>query len=239
MAENLVARIGDMQQQGMSDEDIVATLAQEGVNPADINDAIGKSNIKSAVYQEPAPGEQLPAEGYPQDQMPQQPMPPAGGGMPMPPAGGGYGGQFVQGMSSETVTEIAEQIISEKLTAVTKSITTIDVFRDNVQRIVNSLDERLKQVESVIDELKSAIIKKFGEVGENVEAIKNEMGMVQDSFSKVVKPWTEQAAKGNRQTAPARAPAPEPEPEEAEAEPEEEQGSGEDLIKRLKPKRKR
>jgi len=248
MAENLVKKVGEMKQQGMSDQDIAVALAEEGASPADINDAIGKSQIKAAVNQEPA-GEQMPDQ---YGGMPDQGAMPPEGGMPMQGAGPGPGAypEYVQGMSSETVSEIAEQIISEKLADLTKSITQIDVFRENTEKRIVNMDERLKKVESVIDELRSAIIRKFGENAENIEAVKNEMGMMQDSFSKVVKPWTEGAKPTQTRAAPVEEPSEEEEEEPAKyvkkakknnkSRKSEEEASEEEenLIRKLKPKNK-
>ncbi|MEM4230666.1 MAG: hypothetical protein QXF25_02220 [Candidatus Pacearchaeota archaeon] len=189
MADNLINRVLQMQQQGYTDDQIAMTLTAEGISPKEITDAINKSKIKAAVYAEPPPAgvpEATGLEAYPATPMPGTPIGPEAA----PTGGAGYE-SYVPGMSSETVTEIAEQIVSEKLAEVTKSISNISVFKEKIEKQVSLLDERIKKVENIIEELRSAIIRKLGEFSQNVEDIKNEMSMMQDTFSKAIKPLAE------------------------------------------------
>lgn len=195
MANNsLINRVVMMQQQGYSDDQIVASLGDEGLSPKEINDVMAKSKIKAAVYQPeyqyqpqqaqyPMPAEQQPvAQAQPQPIQPQQQEQQA------------YP-EYVQGMSTETVTEIAEQIVADKITELTKSISDISSFKERVTRQVVMLDERLKKIESTIEDLRSAIIRKLGDNAENVKEIKEEMGMMQNSFAKVMTPLAENVRK--------------------------------------------
>lgn len=193
-------RVIGMQQQGYSDEQISQILSQEGISPKEIIDSINKSRIKAAVYQpEPFYPEQYAESQVQQPAMPQQvPMPQPAPIMPSVSAAEPsqqYYPEYVQGMSTETVSEIAEQIISEKVTELTKNISDISVFREKIEKQVSILDERLRKIESIIDELRAAIIRKIGEHGENIREIKDEMGMMQDSFSRVMTPLAENVRK--------------------------------------------
>jgi len=191
--ESTLNQVMAMQQQGYTDEQIAAGLAEQGISPKDINDALNKSRIKSAVYQpeyaypEPYPQQAPQAQGA----QPAQVAPAA----PQGQAGQGYYPEYVQGMSTETVTEIAEQIISGKMDILSKSISDIAVFKEKIERQVSLLDERLKKIEGIIDELRISIIRKIGEYGENAQSIKEEMAMMQDSFSKVMTPLAENVRK--------------------------------------------
>ena len=51
---------------------------------------------------------------------------------------------------------------------------------------IDNIDDRLKKIEEVIDLLQKAIINKIGSFGDNIEQIKEEMGMMQESFSKAL-----------------------------------------------------
>jgi len=186
--ESLINHVVMLQQQGYSDEQIVASLGQEGLSPKEITDVMAKSKIKAAVYQPEyqyqAPEQQMPAQ-YPQPSYPAQPSPEQPAAYP----------EYVQGMSTETVTEIAEQVVSEKVTEISKNISDISAFKERVTKQTAMLDERLKKIESIIEDLKMSIIRKLGEHAENVKDIKDEMGMMQNSFTKVMTPLAENVRK--------------------------------------------
>jgi len=198
MANNVLNRVMEMQQQGYSDDQISMMLSEEGISPKDISDALNKSQIKAAVYQ---------PEAYPETQFAQQAPPAAGPATVMPGPSGQYP-EYVQGMSSETVSEITDQIVTEKLTSALKPIADLAAFKESSTKKISMIDDRLKKVESLIEELRSAIIKRIGDFGQNVEEIKNEMSMMQDTFSKALKPIIERKKEA--------LPEAKPEPEEAE-----------------------
>jgi len=212
MAANLINRVIELQQQGYSDDQIASAMSEEGIPPNQIMDAINKSKIKAAVYQPEAAGYPVP------DQYPQQ--------MPMQQQAAGAQGnypEYVQGMSSETVTEIAEQIISEKLADITKSISKVTASKESMEKRLALTEEKIAKAESIIEELRSAIIRKIGEYGQNLEGIKNEMGMMQDSFSKALKPLAETAKKARAEFS---------EKKEKEAQPEAGEDSEDSFLER-------
>ena len=55
-----------------------------------------------------------------------------------------------------------------------------------LQARVENISERLKKIETTIDKLQIAILEKVGSYGQNLESVKKEMSMMQDSFSKMV-----------------------------------------------------
>ena len=181
MAENLLNKVMEMQQQGYQDDQIAMMLTDQGISPKDITDALNKSKIKAAVYQ-PEYGQD--AAAYSENQLPAQTQ-------QAPTVQPNYP-EYVQGMSSETVSEITEQLISEKLGNVLKSISDVSVFKERTDKRISLIDDRLKKIEMLVDELRSSIIRKIGDFSQNVEDIKNEMSMVQDSFSKIVRPVVEE-----------------------------------------------
>lgn len=201
--ESILNRVIGMQQQGYSDEQISQILSQEGISPKEVTDSLNKSRIKAAVYQpEPFYPEQYAEQVVQPAAMPlQAQMPQPAAAMPTMPGAPAaepsqqYYPEYVQGMSTETVSEITEQIVNEKITDLTKNISDISIFKERIEKQVSMLDERLRKIESIIDELKAAIIRKIGEHGENIREMKDEMGMMQDSFSKVMTPLAENVRK--------------------------------------------
>ncbi|MBU2052850.1 MAG: tektin family protein [Nanoarchaeota archaeon] len=201
-----------MKSQGTSDEDIINRLQQQGVSPKEINDALGQSQIKSAVSDSDTPEGMEPSVlqqggGTPQIQeMYGQDLytPPPLQAEPLPPQyapqqeyyqeGGYEGGYAPEGLDTETMIEVAEQVFSEKIKKLQKQVGDINEFKTLAQTKLENLTERVKKIESIIDKLQISILDKVGSYGKNLEGIKKEMSMMQDSFGKMVKHATTRPA---------------------------------------------
>ena len=90
------------------------------------------------------------------------------------------------GTNTNTMIEIAEQVFSEKIKKMQKQITELIEFKTLAQTKINNTADRLKRIETTLDKLQIAILEKIGSYGQNLETIKKEMSMMQDSFGKVV-----------------------------------------------------
>ncbi len=101
------------------------------------------------------------------------------------------------GADSDTVIEIAEQVFSEKIKPIQKSVDDLTEISTLVQSKIENFSDRLKRIESTIDHLQSAILDKIGSYGSNLDSIKKEMSMMQDSFGKVVNAAVEGEARKN------------------------------------------
>lgn len=186
----LLEMISELQNQGVSEQDIIQNLKEQGYSPTDINDAMNQIRIKSAVtgdyeqsqnmqqgilqqeYQQPIPA---PAPGMPQEYAYQQQYSPEY--YPPQPA-----------VSNETITEIAEQIVYEKLAELKKLIGNIAEFKIMSDAKISSIDERLRRIESIIIQLNSAILKKVGDYGQAIEDLRDDVSSTQESFSKLINP---------------------------------------------------
>jgi DNA-binding transcriptional MerR regulator len=178
-----------MKRQGIPDNEIISQLREQGFSPKEINDALRHSEIKDAVSREnpedtaPAPGEEdvytPQQENYPpaQEQTTQEYY----------PQENYYSqGQPSAGLNSDTIVEISEQVFQEQSKKMKKSVDELNEFKSLSQaRIENALD-RIKRIEAVIDKLQISILEKIGTYGSNIEGIKKEMSMMQDSFGKMV-----------------------------------------------------
>ena len=58
---------------------------------------------------------------------------------------------------------------------------------------IENISLRVKRIESISDKLQTAILEKIGSYGSNLESIKKEMSMMQDSFGKMINPLAERA----------------------------------------------
>lgn len=87
---------------------------------------------------------------------------------------------------TDTIIEITEQVFSEKIKKEQKQIEILNEFATLAEGRMSNDHERIKRIEDIIDKLQIAILEKIGSYGRNLDSIKNEMGMMQESFEKMV-----------------------------------------------------
>ena len=102
--------------------------------------------------------------------------------------------------TSDTMTEIAQEIVDEKLQKIDKEIGNLAEFKINMDSRMKSLSDKIKRIESIIDKLQLSILKKVSMYGEDLSEIKSEITKTQESFSKVLNPLVDKA----RQAKPAK-----------------------------------
>jgi len=210
----ILSRVKEMQQKGLGEPEIIQKLKEEGIPANEIDAAIEQSKIKAAVSQEELAQENpLPAEQSPMQAI--EPATQETGGMqesvmtgqapaqtqpvqepaettpeyiyPTPQTYSEYQEyQPYSESSAETITEIAEQVAEDKVAQIKKEISNLATLKMTTERKIKDIDERLKRIEQIIDKLQATIIGKIGLYGENIEDIKKEMEMMQDSFSKAL-----------------------------------------------------
>jgi len=199
----LVNKVKEMEQQGLSEAEIAQSLEEQGFSPLEINQSLDQAKIKSAVNNESVDAlttsemqpslvetdettEQMPIE-QPQEETPQYIYP-----TPNYPQSPTYQ-EYQPYSSAETVTEIAESLIEEKLNKLRKDFLALQQFKEISETRIKSIDDRLRRIEDTIERLQATIIGKIGNYGQNLQEIKQEMGMMQESFSKALNPLIDRA----------------------------------------------
>ena len=194
-----------LQTQGVPPKEI-----NDALNQAQVKSAVTQSESnQKPMAQVPSPyGEQqqMPT-GQPQQQMPTgQPQQQTTAGQPQdqmqPAANDPYqnyyqdtpqaytGDEYYQQPTydTETITEIAEQVISEKFKEFNNKTGDIATFRSVTQDKIDDMNTRLKRIETTIDKLQQAIIQKIGEFGDNTASIKKDLSGLHDTTSKLMNP---------------------------------------------------
>jgi len=107
------------------------------------------------------------------------------------------GGYSYSGGASDTSTlmEIAEQVFAEKIKNIQTALENIVEFKTLTSSKITLFEDRLKRIETTLDQLQVSILEKIGSYGQNLESIKKEMTMMQDSFGKVVNTALDKNAK--------------------------------------------
>jgi hypothetical protein len=211
-------QVTQMRREGRTDEEIISKLKEQRVSPKEINEALNHSQIKNAVsdIRGDDPPEPLPEDsqqysdqsygdynqttqeqqnvGYDQSQVynpqPQEYYPQQ--------SYQGYGDTYSQQTSTDTIIEVSEQVFEEKSSDIVKKIDSFEEFKSLTQTRLEDLNERVKRIEMLMDKLQAAILEKIGSYGSNLESIKKEMSMMQDSFSKTLSPMVEIAQNKNK-----------------------------------------
>jgi len=213
----ILEEITRMKNQGIKDEEIVNSLQQQGISPREINDALNQAQIKSAVSgtvpsegMQPSimeqgtppqsPSQQAQATYTPQTQeIPEGQMyaPQQGYAQPQDAYQQEAYGEYVPGerSDSDTMIEIAEQVFSEKIKKMQKKVEEVNEFKTLAEVKIDNIARRLKRIETIIDRLQISILDKIGSYGKNLESIKKEMSMMQDSFGKMINPLADKVEK--------------------------------------------
>ena len=173
-----------MQQQGMSQEQIVQNLKNQGYNSSQIFDAMNQASAKGGVGA-PAP----PGPGGPPP-----PPPPGGGAMPPPPPPGGAmmpapGAPAEAG--GERFEEIAESIVDEKFKEFEEEFKKVKAKQDANSEIIAKLQQSVTDLKSGMDNLHKAIVSKIGEYDQNLLSVGTEIKAMEKVFSKVLPTFTE------------------------------------------------
>lgn len=185
-------RVVQMQEQGMSDNDIINTLKNEGVSPKDISDSLAQARIKMAVSQEDPNSQQEQQQYSPQEQYAEQPQyadqqyAQQEGQYQEPYPEQQYADQ--NSMSIETMTEIIDRIIAEKLKDVNQKIKPVLDFKNKAEEDLQDLKERVKRIESSNDALQKAVIGKIGEFGQSTSMIHQDLENLHGTVSKLMNP---------------------------------------------------
>lgn len=186
-------KVIQMQSQGMSDSDIAYSLRNEGVPAKEINDSLAQAKIKTAVNQ-PSPEY---SENYAQPPMPSSPQMAQQQDQQYAPytqTPQAYGDQ--QGyyypeqpqMNIETISEIVDRLLLEKLKEMNTKIRTINDFKLKAEEDLKDLKERLGRIESTIENLQRAVIGKVGEFGESTQLIHKDLENLHGTVSKLMNP---------------------------------------------------
>lgn len=234
--------IRKLQQEGMSDQQIMDSLKQQGIPLQEITNYIAQAKIKQAVNypdnpqemqnnyktigeqnsitksstdydmqssimdpgaeqnQPPQPQKpsmpQMPTSSEQNVQYTQPPMQEYESQEPMP-----YPDQYAQqnyqapqqnysssydyAPASETISEIAEQIVFEKISPLKEKIKESLNFKSMMESRLDYLESRLLKIEKIIDRLQLSVLQKVGDYITNVEDIKKELIETQKTFKSI------------------------------------------------------
>ena len=174
-------QVTKMKNQGLPDDEIATKLQEQKISPKEINDAMDQSKIKNAVsdtegmqpsiMNAPKPTREggdtytPQTREYEQDTYTPQPEDQQEEYTPQP----SYDEYpSLTGTDTDTMIEIAEQVFSEKMQKIQKQLEKLNEFQTLSQVKIDSTAERLKRIETIIDNLQISILDRVGSYGKNL-----------------------------------------------------------------------
>ena len=88
-------------------------------------------------------------------------------------------------ISPDTISEISEQIVAEKMLEVRKHLNKFTDFKTEIEAKAEAIEQRLTRMEKIIDALQTSVLHKVGEYGTNISDIKKELITTQKTFAKL------------------------------------------------------
>ena len=196
--------------EGEGNEEQTTAVSESEDNEGMMPSLSDSEEISQEETQEEAP-EAMPDNNQPQavpqapinEQYPSYPQENYGNPVPTPYAGDygyndmnqGYEEGYSGAINTDTISEIVEQNISEKITKVMNVLTALSESKVLLSTKQDKMEERLSRIESIIDELQMTLIRKAGQQEENIEDIKTEMEDMREGFQKVVNPLVDNLKK--------------------------------------------
>jgi|SRR3989344_66569 len=178
-----------MRQEGMSESQILEYLKSKGIPSNEASDLISSAKIKEAVSgrqtdpQYTVQEEDMQKSIYSSEDSDEQNKPEYA--EQTQPQYENYQ-QYSPSINIETISEIAEQAVIEKISIVKNKMEKLAESQNLLESNLLNIDERLKRMEKIIDRLQLSILQKVGESITNIEDLKNEMMETQKTFKSLI-----------------------------------------------------
>lgn len=187
--------------QGLSNNQIVQQLQQQGFSAHDIFEALNMADMKQsfaepggaqnmAQPQNPMNGQPASVLGTPQQQFQQPPnMPPPN--MPPPNAPDSQD-------TPDDVEELIEAVIEEKWGELKRSVDKIVAWREKTDTRMTEMEQKFADLKDEFDKLHKAIIGKIGEYDKNILEVGTQLQAMEKAFSKILPTFTDNVAELSR-----------------------------------------
>ncbi|MBS3098135.1 hypothetical protein J4209_05055 [Candidatus Woesearchaeota archaeon] len=185
MSDDLpVDQIMGLKQQGLSDDQIMQSLQQQGYTSSQISDAMAQADISGQLSPE---GEEMMEEEA-------QPSP-----MEEPPQMEGPTQSLSLG-EKDRVEEIAEAIIDEKWNELLQDINKVVEWKERTEARITRLEQEMRDVKSSFDSLHKGILGKISEYDQNLVNVGTEIKAMEKVFQKILPTFTENVNRLSRIT---------------------------------------
>src|SRR3989338_6907172 len=165
-----VDRIISLRSQGLSNDQIVQTLQNEGYRATQIFDAIKHAEIKESME---GPNSLSISSNL------QNPIMPSLGGLSMPT-------EPQQTADISKMEEIAEAIIDEKWNILVENVNKIIDWKERVDSQISGLNEKISMLKQDFSSLQSAIVGKTGDYDKTMKEVSTDIKAMSKVFQKIL-----------------------------------------------------
>jgi hypothetical protein len=92
---------------------------------------------------------------------------------------------YQEAMSSDIITEISEQVVSERLSVLRDKLEKVIDMKTVFESRISSMGERLARIEKILDTLQLTILQKVGDYLVDARDVRKELEETQKSFSAI------------------------------------------------------
>ena len=201
-----IDKVLDMQERGLSNDEIIKDLQREGYSYQEIFEALNQSDIKSGISPGSSNAEfdmptlpEAPSLSMRPSMMGRENIPEEVEREEIPP----MTEQVEQPMMEQTIPltqssrgveeqieEIAESIIDEKWQRVTEEVGDLGTWKENVRRDIVSVKQELIRFEDRFENLQKSVLGKVKEYDKGVSDIGIEIKVLEKVLKDIIKPLT-------------------------------------------------
>lgn len=177
-----------MKKQGYADDQLVDYLQNQGYKSSQIFDAISQAEMKAE--------EKMPISGPPS--IPE--FAPSPAEKPSAPEAMPSISEPQKPAQRERVEELAEAIIEEKWSALTKSVDKIAAWKDRTEERILKLEEMIKNIKDQFDKLHSGVLGQVSEYSKGLSGVSSDVKALSEVFKKTLPTFTQNLAELQRIT---------------------------------------
>lgn len=197
-------RVQQMQNQGMTNQDIISNLKGEGYKHEQISQAMDHAAVKGELPNmgmdpiQKSPTEEIPVgllnAPSPSQPQPQQELPPQQEPEMIPREDftqpSALSPEPLERSSYDAIEEIAEAIIKEKWDDLTKGVGNIANWKERIDIDLEGVKQELIRTQEKFENLQKAVMGKISDYSEGVTNIGTEMKALEKVLEKLISPLT-------------------------------------------------
>ena len=181
-----IDRIESMKSQGLQDKQIIENLLRENYTNQEINDALEQVDISNQVNQKPFEEPlDFPAPPTPSSIPNLQQTYSSTQSIPQP----SYFDTSPR-LSMDRVEEVAESIINEKWSELTREFGDLTIWKEKVGTEILSIKQEIIRTQERFENLQKAILGKVNEYNDSVVSVTTEMKALEKVLERIISPLT-------------------------------------------------
>lgn len=189
-----------MRKKGLTNEDIIPNLKQQGYSYQETDEALNQADLKQNVEEElPEPPSPTDMQASALDQEAEQPpqeykesIQPKQIVMPIP--------QTPDRNIEEQIEQIAESIIDEKWQSLIEGVGDLTIWREHINTDLSAIKQEILRTQNRFENLQRAIISKITDYDKGIADVGTEIKALEKVFQNILQPLTSNIKELNKIT---------------------------------------